>query len=88
MITEKEIEKIVEDSRENINRKYNPNTGIFLSDKQIQILRSRFINYNQYTDMKTLIYEIEDYLMYQEDEELESLSQELSEYDYYHNYKK
>lgn len=86
MITEEEINEIVSNSRQNVNKK-NIN-GIFLSDYQINVLKERNIKYDFFTDLKQLLYEIEDYLNYQEDEELERISQELAEFDYYHNFNK
>ena len=41
--------------------------------------------YNKYTDMKSLIFDINNYLEEVEDEQLENILYELSEFDYYHN---
>ena len=42
-------------------------------------------DYNKYTDMKSLIFDINNYLEEVEDEQLENILYELSEFDYYHN---
>lgn len=65
-------------------KKYN---NIFLTQHQINILKKYNINIDNYTNIKELIYDIEEYLngsdMFLED--LEWVSQELSEYNYYNN---
>ena len=59
--------------------------GIYLTKKQAQILKEYVFDYNKYTDMKSLIFDINNYLEEVEDEQLENILYELSEFDYYHN---
>ena len=61
--------------------------GIYLSDEQINILEKYNINYLNYTNINELIFYIEDYLnnSYMELEDLESVSEALSNFNYYNN---
>lgn len=62
--------------------------GLYLSVNQINILKRNNINYESCTSIRQLIMLIEDELTYDENEELENLSIELSDFEYYHNYNK
>ena len=60
--------------------------GILLSDKQIEILNKYNIDYLKFNNISSLIYEIEEILNNGEfSEDLENLSLELAEYNYYQN---
>lgn len=59
--------------------------GIYLTKKQMEILKSCGFDYTKYNNMKSLIFDINSYLEEVEDESLESILYELSEFDYYHN---
>ena len=62
---------------------------IYLSNKQINVLNRNNINYKKYTNLSTLIYDIEEYLNDGNDDlELENLLDELAEFNYYMNTKK
>ena len=62
---------------------------IYLSNKQINVLKRNNINYKKYTNLSTLIYDIEEYLNDGNDDlELENLLDELAEFNYYMNTKK
>ena len=62
---------------------------IYLSNKQINVLKRNNINYKKYTNLSTLIYDIEEYLNDGNDDlELENLLDELVEFNYYMNTKK
>lgn len=80
--TEIDIEDINYETKMHIKRE----NGLLLSDEQINILKKYNINYLKYNNMGSLIYEIEmilnDGVNY---EDLENLSQELAEYNYYQN---
>lgn len=71
----------------NFIKKYN---NIYLSDEQVSILRNYNINVENYINLNELIYDIETYLnnSYIEMEDLEWVSQSLSEYNYYNNINK
>lgn len=71
------------------NNKLNKINNIYLSNKQIQVLDKYNIKYQNVIDIKELIFKVEDYIndnYFCEDlEDLECLSQELSEFNYYYN---
>ena len=64
--------------------------NIYISLEQINILKKYNINVDDYKTINDLIYSIEDYLntTYEELEDLEWVSQTLSEYNYYNNINK
>lgn len=58
--------------------------GIYLSDNQIDVLKRYNINYNNYATLSSLIFDIEMILNEESDiEDLEEVSQRLSELNYY-----
>lgn len=61
--------------------------NIYISDEQINILKNYDINIEKYMNFNELIYDIEQCLndSYEELEDLEWVSQTLSEYNYYNN---
>ena len=61
--------------------------NIYISDEQISILKKYNIDIDKYTNVNELMYDIEDCLndSYEELEDLEWVSQTLSEYNYYNN---
>lgn len=59
--------------------------GLILSDEQIEILNRFDINYLKYNNISSLIYEIEEILNEEYNEELDKVSSELSEFNYYNN---
>lgn len=61
--------------------------NLFLTDSQIELLKKYHINYKNYT-VNQLIYEIDEILAHEEDEELENLASELAEYHYYEEVRK
>lgn len=63
---------------------------IYLSNNQINILKRNKIDYKKYSNLSSLIFDIEDYLNIEEeiDEELDNLLLELSEINYYKNTRK
>lgn len=65
-------------------KKYN---NIYISEEQKLILDKYEFDVNKYSSIKELIFDIEDYLNNSSDifEDLEWVSQMLSEYNYYNN---
>ena len=63
------------------------NNGLLLSDYQVEILSRYNINYDKFNNLKSLIYEIEKYInnAFENIDDLDNLSKELSEMDYYKN---
>ena len=61
--------------------------NIYISDEQKNILERYNIDVNEYLNVKELIYDIEEYLnnSLEELDDLEWVSQTISEYNYYNN---
>ena len=59
--------------------------GIFLSEYQLDILRLNGINIDEISSINELIFEIENVLDEDNNEQLEQVCLELSEFNYYHN---
>lgn len=58
--------------------------GIYLSDDQVNVLRRYDIDYNKYSSLGSLIFDIEEILNEETDvEDLEEISQRLAELNYY-----
>ena len=64
------------------------NNGILLSDYQISILQRNGIIYDKYNDIKTLLFDIEEILNDDYDDELDLISCQLAEFSYYKDTKK
>ena len=87
MIDNKEIKKIIDETIK--DNKLNKVNNIYLSNKQIDVLDKYNINYKNVVDISELIFKIEMYIEdnYTHDQlsDLENLSLELSEFNYYYN---
>jgi len=63
--------------------------GLLLSDEQINILNNHNINYEQYSTLESLIFAIEDYINdvqgYMDITDIDELSKQLAEQNYYNN---
>lgn len=60
------------------------NNGLVLRDSWIEILKKYNIDYEKHSTLSSLIFEIEEILNYETDlEDLEKLSEELQEINYY-----
>lgn len=57
--------------------------GLLLSDYQISILDMCDINYKNHSNLSSLLFEIEEYLNNEENDELEEVSRQLAEIHYY-----
>ena len=62
--------------------------NILLSDYQVSVLIRNGIDYNRFSSIRELMFEIENYLDEDFDEELDLVSSQLSEYIYYNETKK
>lgn len=62
--------------------------GLLLSDYQVSILEKFGISYNNFNNIKDLLFEIENILDDDFDEELDLVSAQLSEFIYYNDTKK
>ncbi len=61
------------------------NNGIFLSDYQIEVLNRYDIDVNTIGSISELIYLIDEVLESEDDSELDSISKEIIEFNYYTN---
>ena len=63
--------------------------GLLLSDEQIEILKNHNINYEQYQTLSSLIFAIEEYINdvggYMDITDIDELSKQLAEQNYYNN---
>ena len=62
--------------------------GIVLTNKEIDVLKRNEIDYEKYTSVSELLYDIDEILNYTDDEELEVVSENISERNYYLNINK
>ena len=78
-----DIDEIVK-SEKSFMKKHN---NIYISEEQINILKKYNINIDNYINLNELMYDIEDCLndSYEQLDDLEWVSQTLSEYNYYNN---
>ena len=67
------------------NNFHKPYGNLILTDYQVSILNKYNINYEEFNNLNELIYYLEDYLNQHNNEELDNISYELAEYNYYHN---
>lgn len=65
-----------------LNRREN---GLLLSDYQISVLSRSGIDYRKFSNVKELLFEIENCLDDDFDDELDIVSSQLAEYIYYNN---
>ena len=87
--TEIDIDSLLDEKELETNFLKNYN-GILLSDNHISILNRYNIDYKKYSSLNQLLYEIEDILnnSYGDNEDLEWVSMDISERNYYQNTKK
>lgn len=80
-----EIDKMVKRTFED-NKLNKISDNLYLSNRQIDILSRYNIDYINFTDIKSLIFELENIIQECSDcDDLEQLSIELAEFNYYHN---
>jgi len=71
-----------------INEKYmhkKLDNGLFLSDYQIEVLMKNGIDPNKCGSINDLIFQIDEIVDEVDDEELDSISKEIIEFNYYNN---
>ena len=80
------VDDLVKDIRVDMHNNYN---GIYLTNKQIEVLKQNGFNYEKYRNIKELIFDLDEYLNEEPDNiELENILEDLTEFDYYHNVNK
>ena len=83
---ELDIDKIIKDVYDDKNMIKMRGNGICLSDNQVEVLKRYGIDYSRYSSVSNLIFEIEEILNNETElEDLEEVSQRLSELNYYNN---
>lgn len=85
---EYDIEKLVSEINFNDNFIGYNNKGIILTNKEIEILKRNDIEYQKYSSVTELLYEIDDVILDSDDEELELIANNIAERNYYLNTKK
>lgn len=73
-----ELNKVSRDMHKNYN-------GIYLTDNQVNILKNNGFNINKYNSIKELMFDLEDALTEDDNEELDIILNEIAEFNYYHN---
>lgn len=80
------LNKLIDDIYDNKNMIKMRGNGIYLSDNDVQTLKKYNINYERYSSLNSLIFEIEEILNEEVDaDDLEQISSKLSELNYYNN---
>lgn len=81
-----DIEEIVSSIDFSANE-FNDVNGLMLTNREIEVLNSYKINYNNCSSLKEILFEIEEILNGMDivDEELDYISSTISERDYYQN---
>ena len=79
------VEELVTKLNPRANMIKDCGNGIYLSDPQIEILKQYGFNYETYPNAKSLIFDIEEYLNENYEEELETVVESLAEFNYYNN---
>ncbi len=81
-----DIEKLTENVYDDKSMLKMRGNGIYLSDNDVQVLKRYGIDYIKYNSIKSLIFDIEQILNEETDlQDLEELSDRLSELNYYNN---
>ncbi len=62
--------------------------GLLLSDYQVDVLKQNGIDYRKYSNLSSLLFELEEVLNEEENTELEEISKQLSEMYYYNEVNK
>ncbi len=76
------IDEIVKKTHEDMNLN-RINDNLYLTNKEIEVLERYDINYN--TSIEELMFNLEEILNENDYEDLEEVSNSISEFNYYHN---
>lgn len=85
-----DIEKLLENVDLEENLLHDCGNGMLLSDKHIAVLKRYDFDYKKYNNINSLLFDIEEYLNDDSDDadDLEWVSSDLAERNYYQNTKK
>ena len=65
-----------------MHKNYN---GIYLTDAEANVLKNNGVDIKKYGSIKELMFDLEEMLYEETDEELERVLESISEFNYYHN---
>lgn len=77
-----DIDNLLKDIKPRLHKNYN---GIFLTDEEVKILKIYGFDINKYSNIKELMFDLEEYLNETEVDELENVLYSLAEFNYYNN---
>ena len=80
-MNEKYIDELNNVSRD-MHKNYN---GIYLTDSEVNILKSNGFDVNKYSNVKELMFDLEEALEENENDELDMILSSIAEFNYYHN---
>ncbi len=76
----------MENDLNNVKRDFHKNyNGIYLTDNEVSILKQRGFEVSRYNSIKDLMFDLEEFLENDTDDELEIVLDSIAEFNYYHN---
>ncbi len=76
------IDDLLKNIKPNLHKPYN---GIFLTDEEVSVLKLYGFDINKYSDIKELMFDLEEYLNDEMQDDLEQVLLSLAEFNYYNN---
>lgn len=76
------IDEFLKNIKPNLHKSYN---GIFLTDEEVSVLKLYGFDINKYSDIKELMFDLEEYLNDEMQDDLEQVLLSLAEFNYYNN---
>jgi len=70
----------------NVSRDMHKNyNGIYLTDNEVNVLKSNGFDINKYSNIKELMFDLEEELEESDNDELDMVLSSIAEFNYYHN---
>ncbi len=70
----------------NVSRDMHKNyNGIYLTDSEVNILKSNGFDINKYSNIKELMFDLEEEIEETDNDELDMILSSIAEFNYYHN---
>ena len=70
----------------NVSRDMHKNyNGIYLTDNEVNILKSNGFDINKYSNIKELMFDLEEEIEESDNDELDMILSSIAEFNYYHN---
>ena len=76
------IDELLKNIKPNLHKSYK---GIFLTDEEVRVLKLYGFDINKYSDIKELMFDLEEYLNDEMQDDLEQVLLSLAEFNYYNN---